>query len=156
MSSDNFEENLAIGIAGEDIVYNYLIRNNSFVEDCRNQKHDKNHGPRMVGTDGILIQPDFAVYNKNPVKGKFAVDVKVKSKTYDYNDKKCFTVDTKFSDYKRIVQLKSLDFLAIIFVFEDKLYFYKDTEICGTKMFDNKWGKGESPLFEFDPKKQVY
>ena len=154
--NDNFEENLAIGTAGEDIVYDYLIKHNSFVEDCRNQKHAENRGPRLIGTDGSLAQPDFVVYNKNPLKGNYAIDVKVKSKKYKYDGKEYFTVDPKFNDYKRIVQLKKLDFLAIIFILDGKLYFYKDSEVARTKMFNNEYGSGESPLFEFNEKKQVY
>lgn len=154
--NDNFEENLAVGTIGEDIVYEYLVRNNSFVEDCRNQKHTENSGPRLRGTEGTLILPDFIVYNKNLSKGNFAIDVKVKRSIYPFNGKLCFTVDNKFEDYKRIVQIKKLDFLSIIFIYDNKLYLYKDTDICGTHIYNNKYSTGNVYLFEFDETKQVY
>lgn len=151
-----FVEKLKIGIEGEDIVYNWLIKNNSFVEDSRQQKHDEGAGPRLVGTEGKVVLPDFVVYNKDPKKGNFAVDVKVKTSVYNVNGKQCFTVDSKFEDYKRVVQIKKLDFLSIIFVYQDRLYVYKDTDVCGTTSFNNKYGNGLVYLFEYDKNKIRY
>lgn len=157
MSSDEiFHQNLKEGEAGEDIVYNWLVRNNSFVEDLRNHKRGENRGPRLIGTEGSLVLPDFVVYNKNPNKGNYAIDVKVKSSVYTVNGKKCFTVDNKYEQYKRAVQIKKLDFLAIIFIFEERLYFYRDTDCIGTTQFRNQYGSGNVYLFELDKSKVRY
>ncbi len=157
MSSDReFEEKLAIGVAGEDIVYNYLITTNSYVEDSRHQKHGKKSGPSLKGTEGYVVLPDFVVYNKNPNKGNFAVDAKVKSSVYPINGKMCFTVDNKFEQYKKAVQIKKLDFLMLVFLYEDRMYFYKDSEYCGTTVFDNSYSTGNVYLFEFDKNKIRY
>ncbi len=157
MSTDeNFVEQLAIGTAGEDTVYDYLKNNNSFVEDSRYQKHERNHGPRLIGTEGYVILPDFVVYNKNPAKGNFAVDVKVKSSIYPANGKRCFTVDSKFEDYKKIVQIKQLDFLMLVFIYEGRLYFYKDSDCCGTTTYNNSYSSGKVYLFEHDVSKIKY
>jgi hypothetical protein len=154
---DRFQESLAIGIAGEDIVYDYLIEHYGLVEDNRSQVHGDGYGPRLQGTEGKVIQPDFCVYNKpGSPKGRFAVDVKVKSSLYPYAGKKCFTVDKKFEDYKRIVQIKMLDYLAIIFLYENKMFFYKDSDCIGYKFMSNDFGHGNVYYFEFDEKKVIY
>ena len=151
MKSDTeFEEKLAIGTAGEDIVYEYLKRNNSLVQDMRYQKHDKGSGPRLEGTEGSVILPDFAVYNKSPSKGSYTVDVKVKSDLYTIDRKKCFTVDKKFLDYKKATQILKLDFLLLIFMYEDRMYFYKDSEVHGTREYNNQYGKGTVYGFAHD------
>lgn len=158
MSTDEqFQASLAVGIAGEDTVYEYLVKNFGLVEDTRNQIHGEGYGPRMLGTEGKVIQPDFCVYNKpgNP-KGRFAVDVKVKSSLYPFKGKQCFTVDKKFEDYKRIVQIKSLDFLMIVFVYENNLYFYKDSDCIGHKFMSNDYGHGNVYYFEHDKSKIRY
>lgn len=149
-SKKEFEEKLAQGTEGEDIVYNYLIKNNSFVEDLRKQKHEDRSGPRLRGTEGTLVLPDFAVYNKSPLKGNFAVDSKVKSSIYPVNGKICFTVDNKYEQYKRAVQVKKLDYLMIVFIYEKRMYFYKDTECVGITVFNNKYSTGNVYLFEFN------
>jgi hypothetical protein len=151
-----FEENLAVGEAGEDIVYSYLVANNSFVEDLRKQKRSEGGGPRLKGTEGSLVSPDFAVYNKNPKKGNFAVDAKVKTSIYPVYGKKCFTVDSKYEQYKRVVQVKKLDFLMIVFIYEGRMYFYKDTECSGITTFRNQYSTGNVYLFEFDKSKIRY
>ncbi len=154
MTNLTFEEKLAKGTAGEDIVYDYLIRNCGYVEDLRKEKLDKYGGPRLRGTEGSIVLPDFSVYTKH--KGAFAVDVKVKTSLYPVNGKKCFTVDNKFEQYKRAVQIKRLDYLMIIFIYEGKMYFYKDSDCCGTTTFNNQHGNGLVYCFEFDEKKWVY
>ncbi len=157
MSSEaNFQATLAIGTAAEDSVYSYLIANNSYVQDQRKQTHEDGGGPRLKGTEGELVLPDFVCYNKNPDKGNYAVDVKWKKSIYPANGKQCFTVDKKYEDYKRIVQIHKLDFLMMVFVFENKMYFYKDTDCIGSTWFDNQYGSGNVYLFEFDPTKQRY
>lgn len=155
-SRRQFEEKLAVGEAGEDILYSYLIANNSYVEDLRSQKRDEKVGPRLVGTEGKLVLPDFAVYNKNPTKGNFAVDAKVKTSVYPVNGKKCFTVDKKFEQYKLAAQVKKLDFLMIAFIFENRMYFYRDIDCCGKTTFDNQHGSGAVYLFEYDESKIRY
>ena len=157
MKSDTeFEEKLAIGTAGEDIVYEYLKRNNSLVQDMRYQKHEKGSGPRLEGTEGTVILPDFAVYNKNPNKGNYTVDVKVKSSLYTIDRKKCFTVDKKFLDYRQATQILKLDFLMLVFMFEDRMYFYKDTELHGTTEYNNQYGRGTVYGFAKDDSKIRY
>lgn len=157
MSSDeNFQQNLKVGEAGEDIVYEYLIQNNSYVEDLRKQKRDEGAGPRLKGTEGTLISPDFAVYNKNPKKGNFAVDAKVKNSIYPINGKMYFTVDNKYEQYKRVTEIKKLDFLMIAFLYQDRMYFYKDTDCSMTTTFNNQHGNGLVYLFEFDKSKIRY
>jgi hypothetical protein len=156
VSSGNFEESLALGTAAEEIVYEYLKNNNSYVQDMRKQTHEDNRGPRLSGTEGELVLPDFAVYNKKEEKGNFAVDAKYKNSVYTINGKKCFTVDRKFEDYKRIVQIQKLNFLIIAFVFENKMYFYKDSDCCGTHVFSNQYSSGNVYLFEFDKSKHTY
>ena len=71
MASDNFQEKLEMGTAGEDIVYPWLKQNNSLVQDMRYQKHEKGTGPRLEGTDGNVVLPDFGVWNKSPKKRQF-------------------------------------------------------------------------------------
>lgn len=157
MSSDElFKKNLEIGEAGEDILYDYLVANNSFVGDLRSQKRGKGLGPRLKGTEGTLVLPDFEVYNKNPKKGNFAVDAKVKTSTYTINGKRCFTVDNKYEQYKRAVQVKKLDFLMIVFLFEGRMFFYKDTDCIGTTTFANQYSRGNVYLFEYDETKIRY
>jgi hypothetical protein len=155
-SKDDFEEKLAIGIAGEDIAYSYLIRNNSFVEDLRNKVHDNGIGPRLKGTEGSLVSPDFAVYNKDPRKGNYLVDVKVKSYIYPVNGKMCFTVDNKFEQYIRVTQIKKLDFLMLIFIYEDRMYFYKDSDLTCTTTFANGFSDGLVYCFEHNKNKIRY
>ena len=156
-SDEKFQESLAIGVAGEDAVFEYLIKNFGLVEDTRSQIHGEGYGPRMVGTEGKVIQPDFCVYNKpGSPKGRFAVDVKVKSSLYPFKGKKCFTVDKKFEDYKRIVQIKQLDYLMIIFVYGSKMYFYQDKDCIGHKFMSNEYGHGNVYYFEFDETKVRY
>jgi hypothetical protein len=156
-TDEKFQENLAIGIAGEDSVYEYLILNNGLVEDSRSQSHGDGAGPRLIGTEGKIISPDFCVYNKpGSPKGRFAVDVKVKSSLYPFKDKKCFTVDKKFEDYKRIVSLKCLDYLCIVFVYKNKMYFYKDSDVVGSKYITNEYGSGNVYYFEYDESKRKY
>ncbi len=157
MSTDKtFEENLAMGIAGEDLIYKYLVKNNSYVEDNRSKNHDFGSGPKLVGTDGEIILPDFVVYNKNPEKGNYALDVKVKSSTYPINGKRCFTADNKYEQYKRIVELKKLDYLVMCFVYNNRNYYYKDSECTGTTVFNNQYSSGIVYLFEVDKNKIRY
>jgi hypothetical protein len=156
-TDEKFQESLAVGIAGEDIVYEYLIRNYGLVEDSRSQVHEEGKGPRMIGTEGYVIQPDFCVYNKpGSRKGRFAVDVKVKSSIYPFKGKRCFTVDKKYEDYKRIVQIKQLDYLMIIFLYENNLYIYKDTDCIGSQFVSNDYGHGNVYYFEYDKSKIKY
>ena len=144
-------------MSGEDKVYDYLIRHHSLVEDSRSQVHGNGAGPRLVGTEGKVIQPDFCVYNKpGSGRGNFAVDVKVKSSLYPFNGKKCFTVDNKYEDYKRVVQIKGLDYLAIIFLYENRMHFYKDSDCIGNKFFNNEHGTGSVYFFEYDKSKVIY
>jgi hypothetical protein len=152
-----FEESLALGISGENLVYDYQIANYGLVEDSRSQVHGQGAGPRLVGTEGKIVSPDFCVYNKpGSPKGRFAVDVKVKNSLYWHAGKRCFTVDKKIEDYKRIVQIKQLDYLLIIFVYEGKMHFYKDTECIGKEYKRNEFGTGFVYYFEYDESKVVY
>jgi len=152
-----FQEKLQMGTSAEDIVYSFLIRENSFVQDLRQQKHGEHAGPRLKGTEGELVLPDFAVYNKNPNKGKFAIDAKYKNSIYTVKGKDCFTVDDKYEDYKLATQVLGLDFLMIAFLYKDKLYFYKESDCIGTHQFKpNKFGNGLVYLFEFDANKHTY
>jgi hypothetical protein len=153
MNNDAFQKSLDLGIAGENKVYEYLKVTNSLVMNTRLHKHDDNIGPRMHGLAGSIVLPDFIVYNKFSDKGNFAVDVKVKKSIYPVNSKMCFTVDNKFEDYLKVVQIMNLDYLALIFVFEDNLYFYKDSDLLGTTTYNNAWSKGTVYLFEFDKAK---
>ena len=50
----------------------------------RYQTHDKGTGPRLEGTSGSVILPDFAFYDK--FKGKCLLDVKHKTKNYILTD----------------------------------------------------------------------
>lgn len=157
MSSEaEFQESLAIGTEAEDRVYEYLIDHNSYVQDLRKQVHPDNRGPRLKGTEGTLVLPDFIVYNKDPKKGNYAIDVKWKKSIYPAKGTKCFTVDSKYEDYKRVVQIQKLDFLMLVFVHDSKMYFYKDSDCIGTTVFDNQYGSGKVYLFEFDPTKHTY
>lgn len=154
MNDETFKQNLADGIKGEDAVYEYLITTHSFVEDNRHQKYEARYGPRLRGIEGTLALPDFTVYDK--FKGNFAVDVKVKTSVYTIDGFPCFTVDYKYLDYLRIVQLKKLDYLALAFVFQNKLYWYKDSEMFGTTQFNNQYSKGDVYLFAKDENKVKY
>lgn len=157
MSSDEeFNKQLAIGEAGEDIVYDYLVSHNSYVEDLRKQKRNTGGGPRLRGTEGSIVSPDFAVYNKSPIKGNFAVDAKVKTSIYPSLGKMCFTVDNKIEQYRLATQVKKLDFLAIIFIYDQRMFFYKDSECCGKTTFPNQVGSGLVYCFEYDIKKIIY
>lgn len=156
LSEAEFQEALSLGTTAEDLVYEYLINHNSYVQDLRKQVHPDNRGPRLKGTEGTLILPDFVAYNKNQQKGNFAIEVKWKKSIYPALGKKCFTVDSKFEDYKRVVQIQKLDFLMMAFVYENKMYFYKDIDCIGTTVFDNQYGFGKVYLFEFDPSKHTY
>ena len=150
-----FEEKLAIGTEGEDIVYDLLVARNRWVMDCRSMNHGVGYGPRLKGTEGTAALPDFIVKNKKP-KESYAVDAKVKSKLYDIRGKLCFSVDKKLDQYRKVAQLFELDYVAIIFVYDNKLYMYKDTEFCDTTEYNNEYGTGTVYFFEFDSKKQIY
>ena len=156
MNDTQFQKNLEEGIYYENKVYDYLIANNSYVEDSRHQKYEPGSGPRLRGTSGTLVLPDFTVYNKFADKGNYAVDVKFKRSIYPAHGKMCFTVDNKYLDYKRIVEIKKLDFLALAFVYENKVYFYKDSDCIGDITYDNQYSKGKVYLFEHDITKIKY
>jgi len=154
---DDFEEQLEIGTAGEDKILPWLERNNTFVQDMRYQRHGEKKGPRLKGLGGSLILPDFAVYNQFADKGNFAVDVKVKSAIYPIKGKMCFTVDDyKFDDYLRCVEIMKLDYLQLIFVYNDLFHVYKHDEVLpGKHYFGN--AKGDyAYLFEYSNKKVRY
>jgi hypothetical protein len=156
-SEDRFQETLAMGIAAEDIVYNYLKVNNSLVQDMRKQTHEDNRGPRLIGTEGEIVLPDFAVYNKNPNKGNFVLDVKAKSSVYTINKKKYFTVDRKYEQYKQVRDIMKFDFLMMVFLFEDRMYFYRENETTETYQYSpNAYGDGFVYLFPFGSKKPTY
>lgn len=155
-TSDDFEEKLAIGIAGEEIVYPWLKERNSFVQDMRYQTHEERSGPRLEGTEGKLVLPDFGVWNKNPNKGNFLVDVKVKTSIYPVNGKMCFTVDKKYEDYKRCVQIFKMDYLMMIFIYEGRMYLYKDSDLSFRTIFVNQYGTGFVYCFEHDKKRITY
>lgn len=157
VSDDRFAKSLELGLAAENVVYDYLVQNNSLVQDLRQQKHKEHIGPRLVGTEGSIVLPDFAVYNKNPNKGTFAVDVKYKKSIYPALGKQCFTVDDKFTQYLRATQVMRLDFLMIIFYYNNRMYFYKDSDMIGTTTFDNKtYGGGLIYCFEHDESRIRY
>ena len=146
-----FEEKLQMGISAEDIAYSYLIQNNSLVQDLRQQKHGEFTGPQLVGTEGSVKLPDFVVYNKSERKGNFAVDVKAKTSVYPVNGKMCFTVDSKFEDYKKTVQIMKLDFLLLIFYYNGRMHFYKDSDLADVTTFLNTtYGSGPIYCFEYD------
>ncbi len=92
-----FQEKLKMGIHAENVVYPYLKTNNSYVEDLRQQKHGEFAGPRMCGTEGTVTLPDFLVYNKNPAKGSYAVDVKSKTSVCAMSSRGSFLVNDKKS-----------------------------------------------------------
>jgi hypothetical protein len=157
ITDTQFQEKLEMGIDAENIAYLYLKANNSYVEDLRQQIHGKFSGPRLRGTEGCVVLPDFVVYNKNPSKGTYAVDVKSKNSIYTINGKKCFTIDSKYEDYKKAAQIKRLDYLAILFVYEGRMYLYKDTDCAGKHQYAaNSYGNGSVYYFEFDSSKMVY
>jgi hypothetical protein len=144
MTDEEFQEKLRLGTLAEDKVYSYLRMNYSCVQDMRYQKHEKGSGPRLEGTIGSLILPDFAYYDR--YKGKGLLDVKHKAKNY-------FTVDDyKFRDYIECVGIMNLDHLTLVFVYEDEMYFYDGTEATGPKIFNNGYGKAAF-VFEYDKKK---
>lgn len=150
-----FAKKLEMGTRAEDSVHAYLINTNGFVQDMRHQKHDDRLGPRLTGTEGSLVLPDFVVYNKPP-KDSFAVEVKAKNSTYEFNGIECFTVDDKFPMYKRAVAVLRLDYLMLVFQYEGKLYFYRDSEMLASKLHNNKYGKGLVYYFAKDPSKIRY
>lgn len=157
MSSESeFAEKLEIGTAGEDLVYPWLVKHNSLVQDMRYQKHEKGSGPRLKGTEGSVVLPDFAVWNKNPDKGNFAVDVKVKTDIYPVNGRKCFTVDRKYEDYRRCVQVMKLDFLMMLFIYDGRFYVYKDSDLFCTTVYNNQYSNGTVYCFEYDKIKIRY
>lgn len=158
MSSDEkFRASLVLGEIAEEAVLAYLLNNNSLVQDMRKQAHEDNKGPRLRGTEGEIVLPDFSAYNKNPAKGKFAIDAKYKNSVYTVNGVKCFTVDDKYEDYKLATQILGLDFLMMAFMFEDRLYFYKDVECIGVTQFSpNGYGNGKAYLFEYNKSKIRY
>jgi len=155
MQSENFKEKLEMGIAGEDLVYPWLKARNSLVQDMRSQAHTEFAGPRLEGTEGSIALPDFAVYNKNETKGNFAVEVKVKTDIYPVKGKMCFTVDEKFEDYKRVVQIMKLDFLVMLFIYKGRMYSYRGSETLGRHYFGTIFGEW-GYLFEYDTSKIVY
>jgi len=157
MTSENFKEKLDMGIDAENIVYTYLVAHNSYVEDLRQQKHGEFAGPRLHGTEGKVVLPDFAVYNKNPGKGTYLVDVKSKNSIYPINNMKCFTVDDKYEQYKKATEIKRMDYLAIIFFYEDRMYMYKDSDCKGMHQYSpSQYGNGRVYYFEFDKLKIIY
>jgi hypothetical protein len=156
-SDDKFNEKLEMGIDAENIAYDYLIKHNSYVEDLRQQKHGEFAGPALRGTEGKVILPDFLIYNKNPDKGTFALDVKSKNSIYSINGVRSFTVDDKYLQYKKAAEIKRMDYLAMMFFFEGRMYMYKDTDCAGTHQYTpNGYGNGLVYYFPFDKSKMVY
>ena len=152
-----FQDKLDMGISAENIVFQYLVANNSYVEDLRQHKHGEFVGPRLVGTEGRLVLPDFLVYNKLTTKGTYAVDVKSKSSLYNINGIKSFTVDDKYLEYINAAQIKRMDYLALIFLFEDRMYMYKEFDCKGIHKFSqNKYGNGNVFYFQYDRSKIVF
>ena len=153
MSSDRvFSAALAKGIIAEDKVYTYLRMNYSYVQDMRYQTHEKGSGPRLEGTSGSVILPDFQVIDR--FKGRFLIDVKSKTSTYTLGNAEYFTVDDyKLEDYERCVKYLLSDKLMIVFVFKGNMYFYESTERLPKPVtFDNDYGK-KAYLFEVDSTK---
>jgi hypothetical protein len=144
MTDEQFRENLRLGTAAEDKVYSYLRMNYSHVQDMRYQVHEKGTGPRLEGTSGSVILPDFAYYDK--YKGKGLLDVKYKASNF-------FTVDDyKYRDYLSCARLMNLETLILVFVYEDEMYFYDSREAAGPKAFNNSYGKS-AYVFNFDRSK---
>jgi hypothetical protein len=158
MSTDEeFQAKLELGKKAEDILFEYLKMYNGLVEDSRRQNYNDGGGPRLEGTEGSIVLPDFTVYNKpGDRRGSFAVDVKYKTSVYPINGKKCFTVDNKFEQYKKIVQIKGLDFLVIAFMFNGKFYWYKDSDLYAVTTFQNQHSTGNVYCFEYDESKIRY
>lgn len=156
MTHELFQEKLAMGIAGEDIVYPWLKRNNSLVQDMRYQKHEKGSGPRLEGTEGKIVLPDFGVWNKSELKGNFLVDVKVKKDIYPVNGKMCFTVDRKYEEYLRCVQVMKMDYLMLVFVYNDRMHVYKDSDLTCVTTFKNQYSNGNVYCFEYDKTRVAY
>lgn len=150
-SDEEFKETLAKGTVAEDRVYAWLKSTYAFVQDLRYQTHDKGTGPRLEGVSGHVILPDFAIYDR--FKGRHLIDVKAKTSIYPFNGKMYFTVDDyKFRDYLRCVDLLNADGLMLVFVYNDKLYFYDSSEHSGVVTFNNMYGKS-AYLFEHDETK---
>jgi hypothetical protein len=144
MTDEEFQENLRLGTAAEDKVYSYLRMNYSFIQDMRYQKHEKGTGPRLEGTTGSLILPDFAFYDR--YKGKGLLDVK-------YKASKFFTVDDyKYRDYLECTGIMNLATLLLVFVYEDEMYFYDSNEATGPRTFNNSYGKA-AYVFEYNRSK---
>lgn len=151
MNDCQFHQNLAEGIKGEDAVYNYLVGTNSYVEDTRHQKYEVGGGPKMRGREGTVTLPDFVVYDK--YKGNYAVDVKVKKSIYKVQDQLCFTVDYKYQQYLQAVALKRLDYLVLAFVYQNQLYWYTNSDMSFTTVFDNQYSSGAVYCFVHDTAK---
>lgn len=150
---DKFNECLEIGKGGEDLVYGYLRERNHYVDDNRRQRYEDGGGPRLLGTKGKTVLPDFTVYNIG--SDSYALDVKVKNKVYLIDGKFYFTVDNKYEDYLRAVQIKRLDYLAFIFIYKEKMYFYKDVDLARTHQYNNDYSDGLVYCFEFDKSKII-
>lgn len=153
ISEAEFKEKLEMGVAGEDRIYPWLKEHNEWVDDCRRQKYKDGGGPRMVGSKGSIVIPDFIVHNESG--DNFAVDVKVKKKVYLIDGKYYFTVDKKFEDYIKVVRIKKLDYLAIIFIYNDKMYFYKDSDLSRITVYNNQYSTGNVYCFSYDKSKVV-
>lgn len=150
MEKAKFEETLARGIEAEDQVYTWLKMHYSYVQDMRYQVHGKSSGPRLEGQYGYIVLPDFAIYDR--FFGNILVDVKAKTSVYTINGKKYFTVDDKFDDYNKCVGLLRADKLMLVFVYNNKMYFYDADENKGIHKFDNTYGKN-AYLFEYSESK---
>ena len=146
-----FTKKLAMGVWGEEQVFPWLLSNGYTVEDCRRQNYKDGGGPRMISNDVSLALPDFIVY-KGPVA--FAIDVKVKSSTYPL-DGPCFTVDKKFEDYLKVTTLRRLDYLAMIFIYNNRFYMYKDSDVAGVTQYNNEHSQGNVYYFKYDKTKVV-
>lgn len=152
-TSEAFSKSLELGKAGEDLVYAHLRERNHYVDDNRRQRYEDGGGPRLLGTKGKIVLPDFTVYNADG--DSYALDVKVKNKAYLIDGKFYFTVDNKYEDYQRAVQIKRLDYLAFIFVYKEKMYFYKDSDLARTHRYNNGYSDGLVYCFEFDKTKVI-
>jgi len=148
---ETFEAALEVGTKAEDIVYAWLKSIYSYVQDTRYQTRKEGTGPRLEGTSGSVILPDFIIYDR--FKGKHAVDVKAKTSAYFIEGGRYFTVDSyKFDHYMKTVELMGLDGLYIIFVFEDELYLYTHEDMVRRHSFANSYGK-VACLFDYDKTK---
>lgn len=149
-SNEKFQEKLEMGTKAENLVKAWVEKKYEHIVDLRYQKHAKG-GPRITGTTGSFVLPDFAVYDQT---GNFLIDVKAKSRVNLIDGIHYFTVDPKLNDYLECTRIMNMDSCKIMFVYDNRKFMYDSAEWSAKHDFNNEFGSW-AYIYRYDKNKEV-